>query len=99
MTPLNPFERYLQHNPQDSESELFQLQCESDDQENNEFSSIQFQIPQFMMFGPPTLAVGGGAEVLPPSMFINTQSDTWLNNNILPNNKAPEQSVHSAFWL
>lgn len=30
---------------------------------------IQFQMPQFMYAGPPTLALGGGAEVLPAGMF------------------------------
>lgn len=30
---------------------------------------IQFQMPQFMYAGPPTLAPGGGAEVLPAGIF------------------------------
>lgn len=30
---------------------------------------VQFQMPQFMYTGPPTLAQGGGAEVLPAGIF------------------------------
>ncbi|KAG6859835.1 hypothetical protein C0995_003183, partial [Termitomyces sp. Mi166 len=36
--------------------------------------ALQFQIPSFIHSGPPTLALGGGAEVL-------TFSSTWFANN------------------
>jgi hypothetical protein len=45
--------------------------------------SIQFQMPQFMMGGPPSLAPGGGAEVLLPGL-INTpgsMASAWLANS------------------
>lgn len=46
-------------------------------------NSVQFQIPQFMLNGPPTLAPGGGAEVLPAGMFNSPggMASTWLSNN------------------
>jgi hypothetical protein len=46
-------------------------------------NSVQFQIPQFMLDGPPTLAVGGGAEVFPAGMFSDsgTMAASWLSNN------------------
>lgn len=47
---------------------------------SNLSNSVQFQIPQFMLNGPPTLALGGGAEVLPAGMF-NNQGSSWFNNN------------------
>lgn len=47
-------------------------------------NSIQFQMPAFMMSGgPPLLAPGGGAEVL-PAMFspqgVYSGSSSWLKN-------------------
>lgn len=46
-------------------------------------SSVQFQMPPFMYAGPPTLAPGGGAEVLPPGLFASSGGITssWLANN------------------
>jgi hypothetical protein len=46
-------------------------------------SSVQFQIPQFMLDGPPTLALGGGAEVLPTGMFNSpgTMASSWFSNS------------------
>jgi len=46
-------------------------------------SSIHFQIPQFMLNGPPTLAMGGGAEVMPAGMFNDpaTMASSWFSNN------------------
>jgi hypothetical protein len=86
-----PFKRYFHHDSQDSDSDL---QYDPNDPTHNThdpcstFSeSIQFQIPQYMMFGPPTLAPGGGAEVLSPSMFGGPPDDfnsAWLTNNLLP---------------
>ena len=42
--------------------------------------AVSFQIPQFLQHGPPMLAHGGGAEVLPAAVFKN-QSPTpnWSN--------------------
>jgi hypothetical protein len=44
---------------------------------------VQFQMPPFMHTGLPTLAQGGGAEVLPVSMFGSPggMTSSWLNNN------------------
>lgn len=45
-------------------------------------NSVQFQIPQFMLNGPPTLAPGGGAEVLPTGMFnAGGMGTSWFTNN------------------
>lgn len=44
-------------------------------------SSLPFQMPQFMLDGPPTLAHGGGAEVLPTG-FGSSESlaSAWIAN-------------------
>ncbi|TFK46738.1 hypothetical protein OE88DRAFT_1666927 [Heliocybe sulcata] len=44
---------------------------------------VQFQMPQFMLGGPPTLAYGGGAEVLPAGMVNAPGSiaSSWFSNN------------------
>ncbi|EIM88698.1 uncharacterized protein STEHIDRAFT_166722 [Stereum hirsutum FP-91666 SS1] len=42
---------------------------------------IQFQMPQFMYAGPPTLALGGGAEVLPAGMFSSPAGMSSLAGN------------------
>lgn len=50
--------------------------------------ALQFQMPQFMLDGPPTLAPGGGAEVLPAG-FGSSKSlaSAWLaNTGFAPNN-------------
>jgi hypothetical protein len=50
--------------------------------------ALQFQMPQFMLDGPPTLAPGGGAEVLPAG-FVSSKSlaSAWIaNNGFAPNN-------------
>ncbi|OBZ65109.1 White collar 1 protein [Grifola frondosa] len=49
----------------------------------NTFSSnVQFQLPQLML-GAPTLAPGGGAEVLPAGLFGPTGplTSSWFNNS------------------
>ncbi|EPQ51996.1 hypothetical protein GLOTRDRAFT_47843, partial [Gloeophyllum trabeum ATCC 11539] len=45
--------------------------------------SVQFQMPQFMLGGPPTLAYGGGAEVLPAGMVNapGSLASSWFSNN------------------
>ncbi|KZT18791.1 hypothetical protein NEOLEDRAFT_1142888 [Neolentinus lepideus HHB14362 ss-1] len=46
-------------------------------------SPVQFQVPQFMLGGPPTLAFGGGAEVLPAGMVNapGSLASSWFSNN------------------
>lgn len=46
-------------------------------------TSVQFQIPQFMLNGPPPLAMGGGAEVVSAGMFNDsaTITSSWFSNN------------------
>ncbi|KIK90846.1 hypothetical protein PAXRUDRAFT_831326, partial [Paxillus rubicundulus Ve08.2h10] len=45
--------------------------------------AVQFQIPQFMFNGPPILAPGGGAEVLPAGLLDshNSLASSWFTNN------------------
>ncbi|KAF8551165.1 hypothetical protein OG21DRAFT_319673 [Imleria badia] len=46
--------------------------------------AVQFQIPQFMLNGPPILAPGGGAEVLPAGLLDNAPdsfASSWFANN------------------
>ncbi|KAJ3564533.1 hypothetical protein NP233_g8233 [Leucocoprinus birnbaumii] len=43
---------------------------------------VQFQIPSFVCSTAPTLAPGGGAEVLPVSLLSDNQiANTWFSNN------------------
>lgn len=44
-------------------------------------NAVQFQMPPFMLNGPPTLAHGGGAEALPVSMLGSSTGHQWLANN------------------
>jgi len=70
-----PFERYLRYDESaDADSDGFQAY--------NEPHPVQFQIPQFILNGPPTLAPGGGAEVM-PAMLGNPGglAYSWFNNN------------------
>lgn len=88
-----PFNRYLQHS---SESDIYSQNYDPNERQENQESPIQFQMPQFMMFGPPTLAPGGGAEVMPPGMFSTATGEmgsSWINNNLY-SAKSSEQSVH-----
>ena len=46
--------------------------------------AVQFQIPQFMLNGPPVLAPGGGAEVLPAGLLDSgpdSLASSWFANN------------------
>ncbi len=50
--------------------------------------ALNLQMPQFMLDGPPTLAPGGGAEILPPG-FVSSKSiaSAWIaNTGFAPNN-------------
>jgi hypothetical protein len=42
--------------------------------------SVQFQMPQFMLNGPPALASDVGAEMF-PGMFNDPNTSSWLDNN------------------
>ncbi|KAG1716804.1 hypothetical protein ID866_326 [Astraeus odoratus] len=46
-------------------------------------NAVQFQIPQFMLDGPPILAPGGGAEVLPAGLLDSRDSlaSSWFANS------------------
>jgi hypothetical protein len=48
-------------------------------------AGLQLQLPNFVLGGPPTLAHGGGAEVLPAALFGFGQpgelTQAWLSNN------------------
>jgi hypothetical protein len=50
--------------------------------------ALQFQMPQFMLDGPPTLAPGGGAEVLPAGCVSSKSlASAWIaNTGFTPNN-------------
>ncbi|KAF8504451.1 hypothetical protein F5888DRAFT_1792094 [Russula emetica] len=50
--------------------------------------ALQFQMPQFMLDGPPTLAPGGGAEVLPAGIVSSKSlASAWIaNTGFAPNN-------------
>lgn len=54
-----------------------------DQYSSNPSASVQFQMPPFMYAGPPQLAHGGGAEVLPAGLFASGggMSSSWLANN------------------
>lgn len=84
-----PFERYLTHNePQRSGQYSNHYGDYNDSRYNvddgNAYSNgLQFQIPQFMYNGPPILAPGGGAEVLPAGLLDSPGSfaSSWFTNN------------------
>ncbi|KAI0300580.1 PAS domain-containing protein [Multifurca ochricompacta] len=83
-----PFERYLQH-PQDSSTSSSSSSSINDhayvqSQYPSSLStaldplavppSLHFQMPQFMLDGPPASALGGGAEVLPSGFMSFSES-------------------------
>ncbi|KAF4586608.1 blue light receptor [Pleurotus pulmonarius] len=85
-----PFEKYL--GPQDGQSHVSNSNSYTtstgtsytssnvvhDDHVASAFSNpVQLQIPQFIYGGPPMLAPGGGAEVLPAASLNNS----WFANN------------------
>ena len=98
-----PFERYLRQCQEPTLSSSFSAPINDDYayvQSNYPSSSgsaldpfaappaLQFQMPQFMLDGPPTLAQGGGAEVLPAG-FVSSKSlaSAWIaNTGFVPNN-------------
>ncbi|TFY63930.1 hypothetical protein EVG20_g6130 [Dentipellis fragilis] len=50
---------------------------------SNFTGNVQFQMPQFMYAGPPTLAPGGGAEVLPAGFMSmpGSMTSSWYTNS------------------
>ena len=57
-------------------------------------SSLQFQIPSFMMgSGPSVVAPGGGAEVLPNSYTSRQQDSAWIAHKGVGAPEVEEQSV------
>lgn len=66
-----PFTKYLQHTSG----------YDAPPDEPSSYSHpVEFQLPQFMYSGPPTLAPGGGAEVLPFSTSGSLVS-AWFTNS------------------
>ncbi|KIK32481.1 hypothetical protein CY34DRAFT_19021 [Suillus luteus UH-Slu-Lm8-n1] len=98
-----PFERYLAHDePQRSRQysnhygDYNDGRCNVDDGHPHS-NGLQFQIPHFMYNGPPILAPGGGAEVLPAGLLDSPGSfaSSWFaNNGFAPFH--PSQSRHHA---
>lgn len=97
-----PFERYLRHcqEPTPSSSSPASINDYGYVQSNYPSSlgsaldsfapapALQFQMPQFMLDGPPTLAPGGGAEVIPAG-YVSSKSlaSAWIaNTGFAPNN-------------
>lgn len=96
-----PFERYLTHDePQRSRQYSNHYGDYNDGRYNVDdghphSNGLQFQIPQFMYNGPPILAPGGGAEVLPAGLLDSPGSfaSSWFaNNGFAPFH--PSQSRH-----
>ncbi|KAL1742567.1 blue light receptor, partial [Schizophyllum fasciatum] len=59
---------------------------------------VQLQIPQFVYSATPTLAPGGGAEVIPGSMFdsIGPSGSGWFHNNGFTTPKLPHMPPNAA---
>ncbi|KAI9453179.1 blue light receptor [Russula earlei] len=90
-----PFERYLRHpqeptpssssSPSINDYAYVQSQYPSSGSTLDPFaiaSPLHFHMPQFMLDGPPTLAPGGGAEVLPAGFASSPESyaSAWIAN-------------------
>lgn len=86
-----PFERYLRHPQEPSSSSssppsindyaYVQSRYPSSLDQLAATPALHFQMPQFMLDGPPTLAPGGGAEVL-PAAYVSSKSlaSAWIAN-------------------
>ncbi|KAI5996378.1 PAS domain-containing protein [Pisolithus albus] len=84
-----PFERYLRAD-EDSGVAYDHGSC-SQFSHPAASNAVQFQIPHFMLDGPPILAPGGGAEVLPAGLLDSPHSlaSSWLTNSgFVPFNSA-----------
>lgn len=70
-----PFTKYLQ------DTTGYDASPDNVDPNHDRYSlPVEFQLPQFMYDGAPTLAPGGGAEVLPFSTN-DTLASSWFTNN------------------
>ena len=85
-----PFQKYLHDEDNTTPAESANYTYDYNERPNafgvdsSTFSnSVQFQIPQFMLNGPPTLALGGGAEVLPAGIFNDpgAMASSWFSNS------------------
>ena len=79
-----PFERYLRADDEQQPTQHYYRDYTDDGRYTLDgHHGIQFQIPQFMYNGPPILAPGGGAEVLPAGLLDNSGSfaSSWFANN------------------
>lgn len=78
-----PYEKYLNESGDPYSGYGENTRAEMLGIDSSTFSnSVQFQIPQFMLNGPPTLAPGGGAEVLPAGMYnAGGMGASWFTNN------------------
>ena len=74
-----PFSKYLSDESAGTTDYLYQ----DVPQAGVDSNSVQFQIPHFMLNGPPALAMGGGAEVVSAGMFNDpaTMASSWFSNN------------------
>jgi hypothetical protein len=99
MQGVMPFDRYLQLDTQEGSSNHHGYDDHRGGEDpyggpsssgvgpsSASMGSVQFQLPPFMYSGPPALAPGGGAEVLPTAMFAQhgSMSDSWLANPSFP---------------
>lgn len=84
-----PFERYLRADDEQQQSQHYSSPYRNYTDgryglDGHPYSNgIQFQIPQFMYNGPPILAPGGGAEVLPAGLLDSPGSfaSSWFANS------------------
>lgn len=97
-----PFERYLAHDESQRSQQYSNHYGDYNDgrynvDDGHPYSNgLQFQIPQFMYNGPPILAPGGGAEVLPAGLLDNPGSfaSSWFTNNGFAPFHSSSQSRH-----
>lgn len=77
-----PFERYLRPN-EEEDTVVYDHGGQFSHPAAVFNNAIQFQIPHFMLNGPPILAPGGGAEVLPLGLLDSPDSlaSSWLTNS------------------
>jgi hypothetical protein len=93
-----PFRKYLQRTADAVPAD----DADDDDNDARYTHPVEFQMPQFMYAGAPTLAPGGGAEVLPAAMFSPhgalTASSWFTNSGFTPRYVLPFALFYSA-WL